>query len=332
VILSRLDSVESVSVDQTADRRAVVLPEAAWREREAGHRGRVRAWTDPHQQRRADGEKHPVIDFLFTYYSHKPGRLLRWHPGIGVVLAGDGARERLAWRGYTETAEGVTLDPAAFVESRRRTAEFVVALLRATASRPPRLGCFGLHEWAMVYRLSPEEIRHAGRPLRLGSDGTDSVVESARINCSHYDAFRFFTPDAGPLNTLRPTREAQTALEQPGCLHAGMDLYKWAYKLDPFVPSELIMDCFELAADLREMDMRASPYDLAELGHPPIRIETPEGRAEYAALQAGFAKRGAPLRERLADACSGLLDWTTGRRPPVGGSGVVAGGGPARDQ
>ena len=53
-------------------------------------------------------------------------------------------------------------------------------------------------------------------------------------------ARRAFTPDAVPLNTLTPTRDAQVAGEQPGCLHAGMDLYKWAYKLDPFVPSELI--------------------------------------------------------------------------------------------
>jgi hypothetical protein len=36
---------------------------------------------------------------------------------------------------------------------------------------------------------------------------------------------------------------------------------------------------FRLARDVRELDMRASPYDLADLGYPPVRIETPEGRA-----------------------------------------------------
>ena len=127
-------------------------------------------------------------------------------------------------------------------------------------------------------------MRHSARRLRLGSAGTDEVVETQSIRCSHYDAYRFFTPDAVPLNTLRPTRDEQVANEQPGCLHAGMDLYKWAYKLDPFVPSELIADCFALAAEIREMDMRASPYDLAELGYAPIAIETPAGRAEYAAV------------------------------------------------
>ena len=298
----------SVSVDQVV-RDAVILPEPVWRAREAAHRSRVAAWTEPHLRRRAGNEAHPVMDFLFTYYSHRPARLLRWHPGVGVVLEGEAARERLAWRGYLETPEGVTLDPAEFTDARRRTAGFVRSLLAATAGREPRLACFGLHEWAMVYRLEPEQVRHSARRLRLGSEGTDRVVETQNIRCSHYDAYRFFTSDAVPLNTLNPTRDQQIANEQPGCLHAGMDLYKWAYKLDPFVPSELIADCFALAAEIRETDMRASPYDLAELGYAPIAVETPAGRAEYAAMQADFARRGAPLRGRLIDVCDGLLAW-----------------------
>ena len=116
----------------------------------------------------------------------------------------------------------------------------------------------------MVYRLEEDEVRHAGWPLRLGAAGTDEVVEAHQIRCSHYDAFRFYTPPARSLNLLQPTRETQTALEQPGCLHAGMDLYKWAYKLAPHSPSSLVMDCFDLARDIRELDMRASPYDLSD--------------------------------------------------------------------
>jgi hypothetical protein len=90
-------------------------------------------------------------------------------------------------------------------------------------------------------------------------------------------------------------------MEQPGCLHATMDLYKWAYKLAPATPSELLADCFALAADVRELDMRASPYDLSGWGYSPVPIETPAGRAEYAKAQAGFAERAAPLRARLLD-------------------------------
>jgi hypothetical protein len=287
----------------------VVLTESEWRERESAYQARVRVWTDPLLQRRSDHQSHPVLDFLFTYYSHRPSRLLRWHPGIDVVLTGDGARERLDWRGYGEVAEGVALEPSALTDQRRRTVEFVGALLQATASRPPRLGCFGLHEWAMVYRLQPDQVRHASWPLRLGEDGTDAVVESARIQCSHYDAFRFFEPAARPLNSLQPTRDSQRDLEQPGCLHANMDLYKWGYKLSPFVPSELIADCFALAAEIRETDMRASPYDLSGLGYEPIRIETPQGRAEYVELQSDYTRQAAPLRSQLIAACDAILAW-----------------------
>ncbi|HWC84266.1 MAG TPA: 3-methyladenine DNA glycosylase [Pseudonocardiaceae bacterium] len=288
-----------------------LLPEAEWTARRAAHRARVRAWTEPHRARKARGEAHPVLDFLFTYYSHRASRLERWHPGPGIVLAGPAAREYLDHPGYAETEGGVALNPAAFTPARRRTAEFVLALLTATANRAPRFGCFGLHEWAMLYRASAEQVRHAGWPLRLGGAGTDAVLESLPVRCTHFDAFRFFTPQARPRNALTPTREQQVDLEQPGCLHSGMDTYKWAYKLDPFVPSELVADCFALALRIRELDMRASPYDLSALGYTPVRIETPGGRAEYARLQAAFAADAAPLRSRLITACHTALTLDT---------------------
>jgi hypothetical protein len=86
-----------------------------------------------------------------------------------------------------------------------------------------------------------------------------------------------------------------------------MDLYKWAFKLAPFTPSELMADCFELARDIREVDMRASPYDLHALGFEPITIETEAGRAEYERQQRIFARRGEPLRRRLIVLCEWLL-------------------------
>jgi hypothetical protein len=284
-----------------------VLAEPDWLAREAAHVERMRRWTVPHQQRRARGEKHPVLDFLFTYYSFRPSHLERWQPGPGVALAGPAARRFLDRKGYVSTADGVLLDPAGIGEGKLRTAAFVLSLLTATASRAPRLSCFGLHEWAMVYREPADSVRHNQVPLRLGSAGTDEVVESLDIRCGHFDAFRFFTPDARPRNELAPTRETQIALEQPGCLHANMDLFKWAYKLDPFVPAELVADCFELAVEIRTLDMRASPYDLSGLGYPPVRIETAAGRAEYARAQGEFARRAAPLRHRLIAHCHRLV-------------------------
>jgi hypothetical protein len=86
-----------------------------------------------------------------------------------------------------------------------------------------------------------------------------------------------------------------------------MDLYKWAFKFAPFTPSELTADCFALARDIREVDMRASPYDLARLGFAPIPIETPAGRTEYEKHQRDFAERSQPLRARLLATCERLL-------------------------
>jgi hypothetical protein len=284
-----------------------LLAEGDWHARRDAHRARIQRWTGPHRRRKARGEQHPVLDFLFTYYSQRPARLERWHPGLGVVLTGPSASQYLDRPGYVQVDEGVTLDPAAFTDNRRRTAEFVLALLTATGRRVPQLACFGLHEWAMVYRTGPEDIRHIGWPLRLGHAGTDTVVESQTTRCSHFDAFRFFTSPARSRNMVLPTRETQIDWEQPGCLHANMDLFKWSYKLDPFLPSELTADTFELALRIRELDMRASPYDLSELGYSPVRIETPEGRAEYARMQADFAVQAGPLRDRLVAACRDLL-------------------------
>lgn len=151
----------------------------------------------------------------------------------------------------------------------------------------------------MAYKSEINGIRHEYLPLRLGAEGTDAVVEKHKIRCTHFDAFRFYTPQAVPLNELQPTRELQVELEQPGCLHGNMDLYKWAYKMSPAVPTDLLMDCFELAWDIRIMDMQASPYDLTEWGYAPIRIETPEGKANYVREQKQFAQRANELREKL---------------------------------
>ena len=136
------------------------------------------------------------------------------------------------------------------------------------------------------------------------------------IRCSHFDAFRFFTPTAAPLNTLQPTRETQVAHEQPGCLHAGMDVYKWCVKLEPVVPSGLTLDAFDLAREIRRLDMQASPYDLTDLGLEPVRIETPEGKAEYVSRQRDFAERSNALRTRLLGVLAQVSGGTPARMSP----------------
>ena len=299
------------------------LPRAEWTARAAAHEQRVDAWVQPHLERRRRGEKHPVHDFLFSYYSQRPAGLRRWHPGFGVVLLD--APEYACLKGYAPIVHdlwprsvgvsqakgrGVSVSGEC-LRSQRGLVEGVRRLLAATASRPPSLGCFGLHEWAMVHAGgSDEDRRRHDWPLRLGQQGTDDVVESHRITCSHFDAVRFFTDSARPLNTLSPGRDDRESFEQPGCLHAGMDLYKHAFRLSPLVPSELVADCFALAWDIRRLDMRASPYDFSALSYDPVRIETTEGKQEYVAAQRAFAQRGAPLRQRLIDECNRLLETT----------------------
>ncbi|TLM87122.1 3-methyladenine DNA glycosylase [Pseudarthrobacter sp. NamE5] len=284
-----------------------------WQVLEKAHHLRVSRYADPYLARRSAGRKHPVEDFLFTYYTQKPGQLRRWHPGAGSILLGREAAARQDWKHYRMLDKGelgslglppgstaVTFDREVFLAERSEAVAFAGIILRGTAVRPAQFGCFGLHEWAMVYHQDRFDLRHEYLQLRLGSAGTDKVVEENRIRCTHFDAFRFYTPDAAPLNEFEPTRENQRRLEQPGCLHANMDLYKWAYKLLPALPSELVMDCFELSWRIRAMDMQASPYDLAEWGYPAIPIETPQGKAAYVEYQRAFAAEAAGLREKLA--------------------------------
>ena len=285
---------------------ATVWPADDWVPVAAEHRARVRAWTEPHLARRVSGERHPVEDFLFEYYSYSPAKLERWHPGLGQVLAEPGVDEYRGLADYRDCDGGVTADLDRLVR-RRDGLKWTRDLLALTQGRNARTNCFGLHEWAMVYRTRPEEVRHEAYPLRLGHDGTDEVVESHRLSCTHFDAFRFFTDDARPRNATTLTRRDQQNYEQPGCLHANMDLYRAAYKFSPFVASDLVADCFELARDIRELDMRASPYDLTSLGYSPVRVEEPAGKAEYVAGQREFAARAAVLRDRLITSLDHVL-------------------------
>lgn len=285
-----------------ADRR--VLAEGDWLSRAGAHRERVHALTAGHEARAREGRRHPVWDFLFSYYSLRPRQLRVWHPGYGTVLAGPAAQGYLTRAGYVATAQGTTVSRD-YLRSRLDAVGFIADLLRSTAARPARFGCFGMHEWAMVYRAGG--VRHTGVPLRLGAAGTDAVVESMPLRCSHFDAFRFFTAPAAERNEGVPTRASQREWEQPGCLHANMDLYKWAYKLGPLVESGLVLDCLELTAQARALDMQASPYDLREFGFEPVAVEEPAGRAEYVRRQGLVAQRAAPLRAALLERCEQLL-------------------------
>ena len=281
-----------------------VVPRETWNSLRAAYIDRVRPWVEARQSRKSRQQKHPVYDFLFEYYEFRTSHLLRWTPGFGVALEG-ATPEDVLWHDFEESDTGLSLPNEAFPEHRVAYLQWAVEYLRITLDREPAFGCMGLHEWAMVYRDS--NIRHAAVTLRLSRAEIDSVVESQPLRCSHFDAFRFFTRFAAPLNRWKLTRAATTEHDQPGCVHVQMDLYRFAYKIAPFCPSDLVADAFDVARIAREIDMRASPYDLSQFGFAPVRVEAPEGRAEYVELQRHLHRLGQPVRERLLGLYSRLL-------------------------
>ncbi len=189
-------------------------PREEWQPRAAAHAQRVDVWVQPHLDRRRRGIDHPVHDFLFTYYSHRPAALRRWHPGYGVTLLD--APEYDGLRGYEVSA--VLDHRGGRAATERRSVETSVthgwrADVRSSSPLGPArrdgvaTGHAGLLRAARVGDGLPQptSVRHPW-PLRLGAAGTEEVVEAHRIGCSHFDAFRFFTDAARPLNTLQPGR------------------------------------------------------------------------------------------------------------------------------
>ena len=278
-----------------------------WQATATAHLKRAEHYTIPARDRHTRHQAHPVQDFLFGYYPFPLSLLEKWHPGVGVSLENiEGVPEHLRTKHYRLVNDSIVTDPSILTDKGRLRLGYMIEMLEATRDRAPNFGCHGLHEWAMVYR--GQEIRHEETlSLRLAQEDIDALVESRPICCSHHDAFRFFAEEAKPFNLLQPTLQTRADHEQPACLHANMDLYKWAAKAMPWVGSSLLLDCFELALDLRELDMRASPYDLSPWDLKAVAIETPDGRREYEHEQRQLAERAKPLRQRLIDALKDVV-------------------------
>jgi len=191
-----------------------ILTETEWRAHNNNHITRARRYTDDHLARRKAGTTHPIFDFLFEYYPIRISHLHRWHPGIGIGLA-DPQRTspHSAWRYYYHHNGVTTADVSAFLAAHKPAITQIRTILTNTTANPTRFDCFGLHEWAMVYRT--DHPRH-NLPLRLTPAETNQVVEQHTIKCTHFDAYRFFTPGAQPLNLTVLTRENREYGEQRG--------------------------------------------------------------------------------------------------------------------
>ena len=284
------------------------LLQTRWQELAAQHRDEISGWTQPFRIRRRKGISHPIDDFLFVYYRYSTRKLERWHPGVGVSLKGGALAKGLFVANYYRyDGHDAVCDSSKIPDKSCERMRWIADLLRRTQLNRPNFSCLGLHEWAMVYR--GQEVRHEKTTrLRLAQAEIDQLVESRPLTCSHFDAFRFFANDAKPLNRVLPTLDSRPEFEQPACIHANMDLYKWAFKSMPWIGSELLRNCFYLALEARAIDMRASPYDLSEYSdYPPIKIETAAGRIEYEQLQREIAEKAKPLRQKLIDRLEEVL-------------------------
>lgn len=287
------------------------LSQDHWQSLARAHREEVRKWTVPYRRRKASHQPHPVLDFLFTYYPFSLGKLEQWHAGFGIKLEIKGSPHTpFQSRRYQCHDHFTTLACKTLSDKEIKRIHWIHNLLCLSQKRTPNFACHGLHEWAMVYQ--GHDIRHRGSTtLRLPQEQIDHLVSSRTITCSHFDAYRFFSPSAIELNKLSPTLNSRQEHEQCGCLHTNMDLYKWASKCMPWVGSDLHWQCFQLALKARELDMRASPYDLSAYGYDPVTIETREGRAEYESLQREISRQSAPLRQRIIDTLSQVIEALT---------------------
>ena len=162
----------------------------------------------------------------------------------------------------------------------------------------------------MVY--GGQDVRHDEvAPFRLSQKEVDEFVEDRPVACSHFDAFRFFAPGAKCLNRMELDSSTRHEVEQPGCIHATMDIYLWANGAMPWIGSDLLRESFELVIELCVLDMQASPYDLRDFGLEPMQVETSEGRLKYRLRQQELSGRGAALRAKLVGALEEVLTVST---------------------
>ncbi len=283
------------------------LAEPAWRRRQEAHRERHAAFLAEQADRRSHGVKDPTLDFMFEYYSYPSGRFLRWSPGFGVLLTGKGSDEFLSNPRYVVCDQGVTLSVEPLVR-RRAALRWIRGLLQATLERQPFFRCYGIHEWALVHGSA---LLHPSFELRVSREEIAERVAEG-ICCTHYDAYRFFSAEARALAEWPLTAERMPETEQPACLHTNMDLYRWAFKLAPYVASELMGETFELACEARRIDSSTCPYDLTRTGLAPIEIETEAGREAFVAAQREIWEAAKPLRRRLIAAYDRVLPWLDG--------------------
>ena len=276
-----------------------ILSSETWRARADAHAERVDVWVQPHLERRRQGGKHPVHDFLFTYYSQSPTALRRWHPG-GYGVAG---------RARVRRPQGLLGGPAVRRPSPPNDSSATAGDLRDPPAarrdrgRAPTLGCFGLHEWAMDPPDRPTAGRRGGQrdPARLAAAPRGGWHRRGRGEPPN----RLLALRRVPLLHASPRPEHLPARPRgPARLRAAGLLPRRDGSLQARLPTDAAgrlgagRGRFALAWDIRDLDMRASPYDFSDLGFEPVRIENTGG-------QAGVRRRAARPSPSAALPCVG---------------------------
>ena len=302
-----------------------MLKRSEWRSRADAHRRRVRDLLGGMFYDRKVHDRHPIYNFLFNYYRFRPHRTIeRYSAGLDFAVescsSSDDESLYLPSSKYLSVKDGcIEMDPVKSLNEKSVTRiRNLCTLLEKVQRRPPNFSCFGVHEFAMLHSGTRRSLFQKGLKLRMSQREIDNVVERAPIRCTHFDATWHFPKSALKSCRIKTSPDLRTKNEQAGCIHTNLDLFKFSLRLWPFASSELVADALELAIRARELDMRASPYDLSsisdftELGRDfdltPVLIETESGRAEFRDSTMVLYRDSLPIRDRLIKVASSVLD------------------------
>ena len=164
-----------------------------------------------------------------------------------------------------------------------------------SSSRPPPAGAHRVLRAARVAMVHaptdpPAAYRCGSAPGHRRGRGVapDRLLPLRRLPLLHRPA--------GPLNKLSPTATTGRN-EQPGCLHATMDLYKHAFRLGPFTPGSSWLTASNSRATCARSTC-ARRLMISRLGLDRSDRDRRTGSASTPRVQRAFAGRAAPLRDR----------------------------------
>ena len=144
---------------------------------------------------------NPIYNFLISYYgfsgSKGVGRLCRYSPGPDVPFNTgelDGMNVPYTRRYLTSSSSHSELSYYDSSQMKNRSGlSWNLNLLKCTRSNTPVLNCYGLHEWAMLYRPASDDVGSSyqgGLPLRVDLSVVEEVVDKGGLKCTHIDAIR----------------------------------------------------------------------------------------------------------------------------------------------